>query len=165
MRLIFLAFADRSKFLHPRFLGMYSPELLIIYYPFRKSCLLPINISQDKAELLKGVFGCTVGTYPFTYLELSMGTTKPKVEHFAPLVSMIDSRISATATWLTMAGRDTLVDMAISSIPIYTMCSIKMNVTNLHSIDRIRKTGLWRGFDVAGKSKPMVAWKTVTTPK
>jgi hypothetical protein len=126
---------------------------------FRKSCLLPINISQDKAELLAGGFGCTVGTYPFTYL----GTTKPKVEHFAPLVSRIEIRISATATWLTMAGRATLVDMAFPSVPIYTMCSIKMHAINLHSIDRISKTGLWRGSDVAGKGELMVAWKKVTT--
>jgi hypothetical protein len=55
--------------------------------------------------------------------------------------------------------------MAISSVPIYTVCSIKMHATNLHSIDRIRKTVLWRGSDVAGKGKPMVAWKKVNTPK
>jgi hypothetical protein len=28
---------------------------------FGKSCLLPINMSQEKAELLAGVFGCSVG--------------------------------------------------------------------------------------------------------
>jgi hypothetical protein len=45
------------------------------------------------------------------------------------------------------------------------MCSIKMHATNLHSIDGIRKTGLWRGSDIAGKGKPMVAWKKVTAAK
>jgi hypothetical protein len=127
--------------------------------------LLPINISHEKTKQLVGVFGCSVGSYPFTYLGLLMGTTKSRVEHFAPLVCRIERKISATATWLTMAGRATLVDMAISSVPIYTMCSIKMHATNLHSIDRIRKNGLLRGLDVTGKDKPMVAWKNVTTPK
>jgi hypothetical protein len=93
-----------------------------------------------------------------------MSTTKPSVEHFAPLISRIE-RISATTYWLTMAGRATLVDMAISSVPIYTMCSIKMHTTNIHSIDRIRKNGLWRGSEVVGKGAPLVAWKNVTTPK
>jgi hypothetical protein len=55
--------------------------------------------------------------------------------------------------------------MAISSVPIYTMCSIKMHATNLHSIDMIRKNVLWRGSDLAGKGKHMVAWKKITTPK
>jgi hypothetical protein len=132
---------------------------------FAKSCLLPINISQEKTEQLAGVFGCSVGSYPFTYLGLPMGTTKPKVEHFAPLVCRIERRISATASWLTMAGRATLVDTTISSIPTYTMCSIKMHATNLRSIDSIKKNGLWRGSDVARKGKPMVAWGNVTAPK
>jgi hypothetical protein len=119
--------------------------------------LLPINITQETAEQLVGVFGCSVGTYPFTYLGLPMGTTKPRVEHFAPLVCRIEWRITAIASWLTMATRATLVDMVISSVPIYTMCSIKMHATNLHSIDRIRKNGISRGSDVAGKGKPLVA--------
>jgi hypothetical protein len=33
-----------------------------------------------------------VDSDPFTYLGLPMGTTKPKVEHFSPLVSKIERR-------------------------------------------------------------------------
>ena len=94
-----------------------------------------------------------------------MGTTKLKVEGYAPLVSKIERRIIATATWLTMAGRATLVDTAISSIPIYPMCTVKMHITVLNAIDRARRHGLWRGSDVAGKGKPLVAWSKVTMPK
>jgi hypothetical protein len=130
-----------------------------------KSCLLPINITDEKAIQMAGVFGCQVGSYPFTYLGLPMGTTKPKVEDFSPLVNKIDRIISAIVSWLSMAGRATWVDFVVSSIPIYTMCSVKMHVTNINSIDKARKHGLWRGSDVVGKGKPLVAWKKVTTPK
>jgi hypothetical protein len=130
-----------------------------------KSCLLPINIDEEKATQMAGVFGCQVGTYPFTYLGLPMGTTKPRVEDFSPLVSKIERRISATVSWLSMAGRATWVDSVVSSIPIYSLCSVKMHVTNLNSIDRARKHGLWRGSDVAGRGKPLLAWEKVTTPK
>jgi hypothetical protein len=132
---------------------------------FSKSLLLPINISEDKANQLAGIFGCTVGSYPFTYLGLPMGTTKPKVEDHAPLANKIERRIIVMANWLSMAGRATLVDSAESSVPIYTMCSLKMHVTNHNSIDRARRHGLWRGSDVAGKGKPSVACKKVTMPK
>jgi hypothetical protein len=64
-----------------------------------------------------------------------------------------------------MVGRATLVDTAVSSVPIYTMCSVKMHKMNLNSIDRARRHGLWRGPDVAGRGKPLVAWAKVTTPK
>jgi hypothetical protein len=132
---------------------------------FSKSLLLPINISKDKANQLAGIFSCAVGSYPFTYIGLPMGTTKPKVEDHTPLANKIERRIIVMANWLSMAGRATLVDFAASSVPIYTMCSLKMHVTNLNSIDRAWRHGLWRGSDVVGKGKPLVAWKKVTMPK
>jgi hypothetical protein len=130
-----------------------------------KSCLMPINISDEKAAIMAVVFGCQVRSYPFTYLGLPMGTTKPKVEDFSPLVSKVERRISTTVSWLSMAGRATMVDSAVFTIPIYTLCSVKMHITNINSIGRARKHGLWRGTDVAGKGKPLVAWGKVTTPK
>jgi hypothetical protein len=121
---------------------------------FSKSCLLPINISEDKAAQIAEVFGCQVGTYPFTYLGMPMGTTKPRVEDFAPLVSTIERRISATLTWLSMAGRSTWVDSVVSSVPIYILCIIKLYATNIKSISKARRHGLWRDSVVIGKGKP-----------
>jgi len=70
-----------------------------------KSCLIPINIHQEKAEQLAAVFGCQLGSMPFTYLGLPMGTTKPKVEDYAPLISKVERRLSATSYWLSTAGK------------------------------------------------------------
>jgi hypothetical protein len=132
---------------------------------YAKSCLLPIKISDEKASQMASVFGYQVGAYPFTYLGLPMGTTKPKVEDFSPLVNKIERRISTIVTWLTMARRTTLVDTTVSSVPIYTMCSVKMHKMNLNSIDKARRHGLWRGSDVSRKGKPLVASAKVTTSK
>jgi hypothetical protein len=51
---------------------------------YAKSCLVPLNMSPRKADLLAGVMGCNIQGMSFTYLDLPMGSTKPKVEHFAP---------------------------------------------------------------------------------
>lgn len=40
--------------------------------------MTPINISQEKMEILAQTFRCAIGTMPFTYLGLSMGTKKIK---------------------------------------------------------------------------------------
>jgi hypothetical protein len=64
-----------------------------------------------------------------------------------------------------MASRATLVDIGVSSVLIYTLCSIRMHATNINSIDRVMKYGLLRGLDIVGKGKPMVAWSKVTTSK
>jgi hypothetical protein len=49
---------------------------------FSKSMMVPINMTEEKLDLLSTGFGCTKGSLPFTYLGLPLGTTKPKVEDF-----------------------------------------------------------------------------------
>jgi hypothetical protein len=106
----------------------------------------PVPLGRSGLILLSaGVFGCQVGTYPFAYLGLPMGTTKPKVEDFSPLVNKVERRILAMVSWLSMASRATMVDSAVSSIPIYSLCSVKMHATNINSIARARKHSIWRG--------------------
>lgn len=45
---------------------------------FNKSCLMPINLEPKKTVQLAVVFGCQIGSFPFTYLGLSLGITKPR---------------------------------------------------------------------------------------
>jgi hypothetical protein len=47
---------------------------------YRKSHMYPINITQERLSHLAATFGCDVGSMPFTYLGLPMGTTKPHIE-------------------------------------------------------------------------------------
>ena len=54
---------------------------------YNKSMMLPINIPLEKFNHLANTFGCSKGTFPFTYLGLPLGMTKPKVEDFLPLVT------------------------------------------------------------------------------
>lgn len=114
---------------------------------FHKSYLVPINMEQEKASALAGVFGCMVGSFPFTYLGLPMGLTKPQVKDYAPLICRIERRLSASSQFLSYAGRLQLVNSVISSLPTYYMCSLKLLVTVIDIIDKHRKNCLWRGSD------------------
>jgi retron-type reverse transcriptase len=58
-----------------------SSGLVVNYH---KSCLVPINVSPKKASSLAQSFGCSVGSFPFTYLGLPLGLSKPLVKHYAP---------------------------------------------------------------------------------
>lgn len=49
-----------------------------LHVNYRKSQMYSINVPQDKMIRLAGTFGCDIGSMPFTYLGLPMGTTKPK---------------------------------------------------------------------------------------
>jgi hypothetical protein len=57
---------------------------------YHKSCLVPINVDARKTELLAASFGCIVGSFPFTYLGLPLGLTKPLVRDYAPLICRVE---------------------------------------------------------------------------
>jgi hypothetical protein len=132
---------------------------------YHKSCLVPINVDQDKAVELAGVFGYTVGSFPFTYLGLPMGTTKPQVKDYAPLIYRVERRMSASSLFLSYAGKLQLVNSVLSSLPTYYMCSLKLLVTVIEIIDKHRKNCLWRGRDFRNKGFNLEAWDLVRRPK
>jgi hypothetical protein len=53
---------------------------------YSKSGLIPLNMSEEQARIMTGVFGCQVHGMPFPYVGLPMGSTKPQIEHFSPLM-------------------------------------------------------------------------------
>jgi hypothetical protein len=58
-----------------------------------KSQMVLVNVPQDKLNLLATSFDCTIGSLPFTYLGLPLGSTKPRVEDFLPLVSKCERHL------------------------------------------------------------------------
>lgn len=86
---------------------------------FHKSCLVPLNMSGEKATSLANTFGCQIRSFPFTYLALPMGLTKPQVKDYAPLLCKIERRFSTSAKFLSYAGRLQLVNSVISSLSTY----------------------------------------------
>lgn len=77
---------------------------------FLKSCLVPVNAPQDKVPHLSGVFGCSIGELPFTYLGIPLGTTKPLVKDFAPLfVELKESYLLVQFFYPTLVGCNLLI--------------------------------------------------------
>jgi hypothetical protein len=73
----------------------YSTGLRVNY---RKSSLIPINVTQEKAYWLARTFVCSISAMPFTYLGLPMGTTKSKMEDLTPMMDSVERRLSGIAT-------------------------------------------------------------------
>jgi len=49
---------------------------------YAKSMMVPINISEERFNILAQTFGCSKGTLPFTYLGLPLSLSKPTVADF-----------------------------------------------------------------------------------
>lgn len=102
---------------------------------------------------------------PFTYLGLPMGTTKPRIEDFSPIVDRIERRLTACSSLLSLLGRLQMVNSVITPTILYPMCTLKLHKGVIESIDRARKQCLWRGNDLNNKGENLAAWPMVTLPK
>jgi hypothetical protein len=125
---------------------MCSHEGIRVYTP-----TVPINIDNDRASQLAGEFGCLVGSFPFTYLGLPLGITKPQVRDYAPLLCRIERMLSASSLFLSYAGRLQLINSVIFSLPTYYLCPLKLLVAVIEAIDKYRKDRLWSGYDFKKK--------------
>jgi hypothetical protein len=101
--------------------------------------LIPINVPRHKVPLLTRVFGCVEGQLPFTYLGIPLGTTKPLVKDYAPLICRVERKLSASSAFLSYSGRLQLINSVISSLPTYFMCSLSLPKTVIGIIDKFRK--------------------------
>ena len=57
---------------------------------YHKSSMIPTNLSSDEASSLANILGCQIAAMPFTYLGLPMGTTRPTMKDFAPLIDRVE---------------------------------------------------------------------------
>ena len=101
--------------------------------------MIPLNMDEQKAAQLAGVFGCRLGSLPFTYLGLPMETSKPRMEHYGQIMSQAERKLTSISSMLTHAGRLELVNSVISSLPTFAMCTLQLPKTIIENIDRARK--------------------------
>jgi hypothetical protein len=57
---------------------------------YAKSGMEPLNMTEEKTKLMTWVFGCSLQEMPLTYLGLPMGTSRPRVEYYAPLMNRME---------------------------------------------------------------------------
>ena len=72
---------------------------------FSKSLLIPINVDETLATYLAQLWQCTIGTMPFTYLGLPMGTMKPSMVDLMPFVEHTERKLSSTLYMLDQGSK------------------------------------------------------------
>jgi hypothetical protein len=131
---------------------------------YNKSQMLAINVPGDLLELLASDFGCQVGTLPFTYLGLPVGTTKPTISELAPLVCRLERKLTSSSSFLSQGTRLQLMNSVIASMPLHFVCTLQLCPGLTKQFDRILRQCLWR--DRQGERKQsLAAWDMVCKPK
>lgn len=136
-----------------------------LHVNFNKSFMVPVNMSDARVSHLANTFGCKVGSMPFTYLGLPLGTTKPSLQEFSPLLTRIERRLTGISKFLSYHGRLILVNSVLSALPTFYMCSLKLPPQVIKQIDIYRKHCLWSNSDINRKGKCLATWETTCQPK
>ena len=131
---------------------------------FAKSSMIPLNIDDVEAARLAALLGCKLGQLPFTYLGLPLGTTRPRIVDFMPLVDALERRLTASSSMLNQGSRLQLLTSVLTSMPIYFLCSLQLPTGIIKQLDRIFRQCLWRGNSDAPKQS-LAAWDLVCRPK
>jgi len=95
---ILLLEADVNQLLHLKGILQNFATSTGLVVNYAKSSMIPINVHPDKLAVLASTFGCAIGSMPFTYLGLPMGTTKPRMEDLTPLMTRMERRLSACSS-------------------------------------------------------------------
>lgn len=104
---------------------------------YHKTTFLPVGVPDLTAEDLAVVFGCTISSFPQTYLGLPLSPTKLSVANCTPLISSCDRYLSGwRASLLNRAGRLTLTTSVLSSLPLHFMAAMDVPKTVIKAIDR-----------------------------
>ena len=112
------------------------------------------------------IFECPVGAMPFTYLGLPLGTSRPTIQDFMPLVCSIERNLSPTLSHMSHAGKLTLLNSTVTSLLIYAMCTLHFPPKLIDMLDKIRRRCLWIKKTKQGdKCNPLAAWDMVCKPK
>jgi hypothetical protein len=93
---------------------------------YGKSQLIPINVPNDVSDALALEFGCQIGTMPFTYLGLPLGTSRPLIHDMLPLVCCLERKLSSSSCFLPQGARRQLINSALALMPLHYLCTLQM---------------------------------------
>ena len=79
----------------------------------------------------------------FTYLGLPMGTTKPTMTGLSPLVDRIERKVTSSTILLSYAGKLAHINAILTSVSMYTVCTIELHPKIIEKIDKIIRRCLW----------------------
>jgi hypothetical protein len=129
--------------------------------------MIPINLSNERLKHFSGTINCQARSFPFTYVGLPLGLTKPSLEHFMPMVSRVQIRLYGIIDFLNYSGKLQLVKSVAGSFPIFFMCCLDVPINIKYQMIKYMRHCLWRerNNDVQATRNALVAWDKICRPK
>uniref|UniRef100_A0A0A8Y9P7 Reverse transcriptase zinc-binding domain-containing protein n=1 Tax=Arundo donax TaxID=35708 RepID=A0A0A8Y9P7_ARUDO len=119
---------------------------------FQKSEILIIQNDELKAVEYADMFNCAIGSWPLRYLGVPVSCLKLHVADWIPVDEKLLKRLDG---WqggsLTIAGRTTLINLSLSSVPIYHMSMYLLPKTIHERMDKTRRRFFWQAGEIKKK--------------
>jgi hypothetical protein len=125
---------------------------------YSKSNMFPINMDEERLSHFTNTLNCQKGSFPFTYLGLKLGLTKPTLEHFMPMVVRVEKILCVIADFLDYGGKLLMVKSVLSSLPISYMSCLEIPVTINEQVIKYMRHCLWRNIIQMYKQKVLLLW-------
>jgi hypothetical protein len=120
---------------------------------FSKYFIVPINVMEEKVNILTRTLGCLVESMLFTYL----GHTKPVIQEFLPLLSRIERRLMGISPFTSYSRRLTLVNVVLSALPTFYIYILELPMEIIEQINKYR-----RHQQIIGWSHELLAHKDLS---
>lgn len=100
-------------------------------------------MEENRYLHLANTLGGKCGSMTFTYLGLPLGTTNPALSDFLPVLTRNEKKLMVLNKLLTYPERLLIVNIVISALPAFYLCTLKVPATIIKHIDRYRMHGVW----------------------
>ena len=94
-----------------------------------------------------------------------MGANPRTIQFWEPIIEKIERRLGGwKRAFLSRGGRLTLIQLVVSSLPIYFRYLFKIPTLVANRIEKLMRGFLWEGYEEGGGSH-LVRWNLVTRSK
>lgn len=132
----------------------------------QKSCVSPIQCSEDDLAMVETHFPCEIQEFPCKYLGLPLSLRKLTRVQLQPLIEKVADHLPGwKADLLNRVGRATYVQSVLTSVLIYNATALELPPWCLKAVDKIRRNFLCRGRKERNGGHCLIAWPKVSRPK
>lgn len=115
--------------------------------------------------IVEKILGCSRGEFPIKYLGVPVRRTKLK-EDWTRIIKHIQKKLEGwQARFLPLGERITLINSALSAMPLYQALVYKIPTWVLKTIDKLRRKFLWAGAKGERRACSLIAWNQICRSK
>jgi hypothetical protein len=132
---------------------------------FHKSELFCFGRAKDEQEAYKQLFGCGLGSLPFTYLGIPIHHRKLSNKEWKCIEDRFEKKLSCwKGKLMSYGGRLILINSVLTSMPMFLLSFFEVPVGVRKRLDFYRSRFFWQSDELKRKYR-LAKWDIICRPK